>query len=89
MNQINENTNCNNNAYVQPNWAEHMTNVFNDLNAMSLKGIWETFSGPEGQPEAMAMAEILLEHQFQQMLAERRRLYALGLYDLEAGEILE
>jgi len=96
MNQYNEITNSNNNSYIQTNWDEYVTNVFNNLNAMSLEEIWEMFSESEEQQEVMAMAEVLLERQeqernrqFQQLLAERRRLYALGLYDLEDGEILE
>lgn len=96
MNQNNEITNRNNNAYIQTNWDEYVTNVFNNLNAMSLEEIWEMFSESEDQPEVMAMAEVLLERQaqernlqFHEQLAERRRLFALGLYELEDGEILE
>ena len=89
MNQYNEITNSNNNSYIQTNWDECVTNVFNNLNAMSLEEIWEMFLESEEQQEVMAMAEVLVERQFQQLLAERRRLYVLGLYELEDGEILE
>ena len=96
MNQLNEITNSNNNSYIQTNWDEYVTNVFNNLDAMSLEEIWEIFSEAEDHQEEMAMAEVLLERQaqdrnrqFQELLAERRRLFALGLYELEEGEILE
>jgi hypothetical protein len=89
MNQYNENTYSNDNSYIQTDLDEYMTNVFNYLNDMSLEEIWEMFLESEERQEVMAMAEVLVERQFEQLLAERRRLYALGLYELEDGEILE
>lgn len=89
MNQYNENTYSTDNSYIQTDWDEYMTNVFNYLNDMSLEEIWEMFLESEERQEVMAMAEVLVERQFEQLLAERRRLYALGLYQLEDGEILE
>lgn len=97
MNQQNEITNSNKNSYIQTNWDEYVTNVFNNLDAMSLEEMWEVVLDAEEYQEAMDLEEEEeLERQaqernrqFQEQLAERRRLFALGLYELEEGEILE
>lgn len=98
MNQQNEITNSNKNSYIQTNWDEYVTNVFNNLDAMSLEEMWEVVLDAEEYQEAMDLEEEEEElerqaeernRQLQEQLAERRRLFALGLYELEEGEILE
>lgn len=97
MNQPNEITNSYNNSYIQTNWDEYVTNVFNNLDAMSLEEMWEVLDDMiEEYQEDMEIDEEELERQgqdrnrqFQEQIAERRRLFALGLYELEDGEILE
>ena len=61
---------------------------------MSLEELFDVlFQEAEEYQEAMDIDEEEQEQernlQFQQLLAKRRRLYALGMYELEDGEILE
>lgn len=94
MNQLNEIANFNNNFHIQTNLDEYVNNVFNNLDAMSLEELFDVlFQEAEEYQEAMDIDEEEQEQernlQFQQLLAKRRRLYALGMYELEDGEILE
>jgi len=87
----------NNMSYIQPNLDENDTNVFNNLNSMNFTEIWKMMLELEAHQDEMAMEEVILQHQenerniqlHEEMMIERRRLYSLGLYELEDGEILD
>lgn len=75
----NEIIHANNHANIQAA-DEFMTTLINNFNGM----LWADIFALEEERQEMERAII-----FQEKLAERRRLYALGQYELEEGEILE
>lgn len=84
MNLMNDNETSNLNAVFQAYRNDFMTNLLNKYKGMSWAEIcWEV----EEEEERQAKEEE--ERKIKEQMSERRRLHALGKYELEEGEILE
>jgi hypothetical protein len=90
-NQMNINNQTNNHSYT----IQYMNILFQKYKHMSYDDICNYIENDDNYEEYvnyMKYIEYLSkkeeERLFQEILQERRRLYALGLYELEEGEIL-